>query len=209
MKELDELLKVMKGRYAGPGVSFGGHQILKALMIIGEGEIGRGRLAKELGIGEGAVRTLIRRMVSRGLVKTGARGCRLSRKGQRIYRAVKELLPTSVRMPRSGRSVDEENFACLVRGGGKVVTSGLAERDEAIKAGATGATTLVFKKGKFVMPRISEDCERDHPDPIWGILRDSLSPRDWDAIIIGSARDRKNAEYGAISAAISLLKRMN
>lgn len=208
MKELEELLKVKRGRYAGPGISFGEHQILKALMVIGEGEIGRGKLSKRLGMGEGAVRTLIKRMVLRGLVKTSARGCRLTRKGERIYKAMKEVMPSSIRVPKSGLSIDEENFALLVKGGGKMVTSGITERDEAIKAGATGATTLVFEKEKFLMPRISNNCERDHPDLIWKILREKLAPEDGDVIIIGSAKDLKGAEYGAIGAAISMLRRI-
>lgn len=43
-------------------------------------------------------------------------------------------------------------FVVLLKKFGFAIKSGIEQRDAAIKMGAKGATTLLFKDGKFVMP---------------------------------------------------------
>jgi len=86
-----------------------------------------------------------------------------------------------------------------------VVTYGLEQRDAAIKAGASGATTLVFSHNRLAMPGTSEDVFQNI-QLIHNMLVSKLKPRENDVIIIGSADDRLTAEFGAKAAVLVLLK---
>jgi hypothetical protein len=80
----------------------------------------------------------------------------------------------------------------------------LEQRDAAIATGARSAITIVFKKRKLIIPAISEDVARDFPSvfrQITGLLR----LKENDAVVIGSADNWSQAEYGAWAAAWSLI----
>jgi hypothetical protein len=68
--------------------------------------------------------------------------------------------------------------------------------------GATGATTLLFKDNKFVMPANSNDSLKKGPR-VRRMLIEKLNPREGDVVIIGSAdSNEKTAEFGAKNAAL-------
>jgi hypothetical protein len=68
--------------------------------------------------------------------------------------------------------------------------------------GATGATTLLFKENKFVMPASSNDSLKKERE-VRRMLVEKLNPRDGDVIIIGSADSNERiAELGAKNAAL-------
>ena len=77
-----------------------------------------------------------------------------------------------------------------------------------IKIGAKGATTLLFKESKFVMPsNTNHDSLQNEPE-ISKLLTRRLNPEEGDAIIIGSDDiHKKSSEFAAKSAA--LLTMMN
>ncbi|MBA3043514.1 DUF4443 domain-containing protein, partial [archaeon] len=85
------------------------------------------------------------------------------------------------------------------------ISSGIEQRDAAIKAGAVGATTIICKKKKLVFPVANYSFETKEP-----VLAESLHskfmPEDNDVIIIGSANSLKMAEEGALAAALELVK---
>jgi hypothetical protein len=55
------------------------------------------------------------------------------------------------------------------------------------------------------MPLVNEDIFRDVPQ-VHERLMSELKPRENDVIVIGSAKDRLAAEFGAIAAALETLK---
>jgi len=71
-------------------------------------------------------------------------------------------------------------------------------------AGAKGATTLVFKNKKLILPTISEDVAQDFPAAFNQITK-TLKLEDNDAVAIGSADTSEKAEHGALAAAWSLI----
>jgi hypothetical protein len=84
------------------------------------------------------------------------------------------------------------------------VKYGLEQRDAAIMAGASGATTLVFIWNSLTMPGTHEDVSKNDPS-----IRSSLSKmdlKDGDVIIIGSADEKIKAELGARAAALELVR---
>lgn len=185
----------------GPAPRFRAFHLWKALLELSRvGPLGRQRLSERLGLGEGSARTLVRALVSWGLVRTDARGMRLTARGRReLQRAHLGLAAVRAR----GICVGERSVAVHVRGAASRVRDGLRQRDEAVMAGADGATTLVLRGGRLIMPP-ETDIDSSCPE-LSRQLRAAFDLRDGDAIIIGSARVSRRAEDGALAAAIDLM----
>jgi len=181
--------------------------VVKALSVIdNQGPVGRSKLAKTLGLGEGSIRTLIRHLEKEGLIEISREGLLLTSSGQSLVSSMMSNLSKSIEIPRGSLTVGAFNMAILVRGAAGVVRTGLEQRDAAIMVGALGATTLIFSGGRMTMPSVNEDVFRDAPR-IRGTLISQLKPQENDVIVIGSAPNRLTAEFGAIAAALETLKR--
>jgi len=194
-------------RAPGLAPSFGQHHVLLALLVLGRvGSMGRMRLGRELGLGEGAVRNLLSRLRGQGLVAADRSGCRLAEKGLKLYRRLRRRLvgPHPVRAGKL--ALDKHACALLIRGGASRVKLGLEQRDEGIKVGGSGVVTLIYAGGKFRIPGGSEDCERDYGGPEWEELRRRLGPREGDAIVVASAPSEERARLAAVAAGASLLR---
>jgi hypothetical protein len=64
--------------------------------------------------------------------------------------------------------------------------------------------TMVFKNNRLIIPSVSMDSERDYPAASREIMR-LMKPKEGDVIIISSANTPKDAEYGALAAAWSII----
>ena len=202
-KKLLESLCYIKA--PGPRPSFSILHILKALEVIAsEGFVGRVRLSRELKLGEGATRTLIDRLKEAGLIKCDKPGCTLTSKGREVWNFLSSKFAVKIDFGESELTVGKWNVAILVRGSYGRVENGMKQRDAAIKAGAKGATTLIFKNGRLLIPNISEDVSKDYPKAFKHIM-DALKPMEGDVVVIGSADEKEAAEYGALAAAWTLL----
>ena len=188
---------------SGPSrmLSFNTAHVLKCLQLLQQNEYAsRAVLAKELGLGEGSIKTLIKHLKANNIIETRKAGCRLTGKGKKLSNNLLAALPAEVEVPMNSITIGKYNHAVLLREYAFAVTSGIEQRDEVIKFGGDGATTLLYKDNKFVMPRTNQDCLSKEPK-----IRDlliKLQPRDSDVIIIGSASNKITAELGAKSAAL-------
>ena len=72
--------------------------------------------------------------------------------------------------------------------------------NEAVRAGASGATSLVFKNGKLIFPGGTTEPDQERLYPLFSVFNIEEN----DLIIIGTAHSYEMAERGAISAALSL-----
>jgi hypothetical protein len=75
----------------------------------------------------------------------------------------------------------------------------LEQRDAAVKAGAKGATTIIFKSGRLVIPSVSDDLSRDYPKTVERLVS-LLQPEENDVIVVAGADSLELAEYGAAAA---------
>jgi len=206
LKTLKIIEKVAETTAPGPSLTFTETHVMKAVELIGErGTVGRVKLAEELGIGEGAVRTLIRHLGDAGLTINSKSGCKLTKLGKQVFVHIKSRVGGPVEVPRNPITVGTYNVAMLVRKAAGVVRYGVEQRDAAVKLGASGATTLIFKNNVPVMPGVEENCFRDAPE-IQRLLTSKLLPEENDVIIIGSADSRIKAELSAKAAALETLK---
>jgi Domain of unknown function (DUF4443) len=94
------------------------------------------------------------------------------------------------------------NYAILIKQMSFAVKSGIEQRDAAIKVGASGATTLLFKHNKFLIPQTNYDALKNE-DQLEKQLIEDLHPHEKDVIIIGTDDfSKKRAEFAAKNAAL-------
>ena len=86
------LEKLTKEKAPGPTASFSAVHLLLAIERVAEKPIGRNRLAKELRIGEGAVRTLLERLREAGLIRTSKTECSLTREGLKLFEQYRSVI---------------------------------------------------------------------------------------------------------------------
>ena len=179
-------------------------QVLKALELISNSGVGRQQLASRLGIGEGSVRTIVRRLTAEELISTTRGGMKLTGKGERLLSDIHGRV-SGYELGQTGVTVGVSDYAVLVRGASRCVKYGVEQRDSALIAGAKGATTLVFDGEEFRIPGVDVSPEKDLTRSLVSVL----GPVKGDVVIIGTADSSVEAEIGAKSSALELLRDCN
>jgi predicted transcriptional regulator len=204
---LQILQDLAKSSGAGPAPVFSHIHIADALLLIGdEGPKGRIELSRQLGLGEGAIRTIIRRLTIARIIATGQEGCQLTRRGVLLYKRLRRKLSRVEAVDPGQLSLDKVSAAIVVRASGRTVKRGVEQRDAAVRAGATGACTLVYKSGTYLMPMADEDWKLSPQDSLGRDLNGLFAPKDNDVIIIASAPEKEIAEHSAMAAALTLVE---
>ena len=202
-------LQTISSRYAPSRIlSFDMAHIFKALQIIeNRGHASRTLLCQELNLGEGAVRTLLKHLKMKELIETSNAGTKMSDEGKRFFAEILSCLPKGCSLPKCSIALGKYNYVVLLKQLSFAAKSGIEQRDASIKMGALGATTLLFSKGRFVMPNtnIMFDPLKKEPS-IYELLVKKLGPVEGDVIIIGSDNiNRQTAELAAKNAALLTL----
>jgi hypothetical protein len=201
---LPVLREVLSSEYKGPRAVFSELHVLRAILALGErGAVGRGKLGSLVGLGQGEVRTLIKRMKEKELIVIEPEGCKLSRKGEREFQNLKEKMPWSSIVKAKSLGIGDRCSAVLVRGALRGVKKGIEQRDAAVRVGARGAFTAVFSRGRFTLPGEGEDCEKGGPRDLWSAAR-SAGPTEGDVLIVAGADSDETAELGTLAAALTL-----
>ena len=182
----------------GPTPKFSMYHIWKAYQIIDtQGPVGRKALADMLQIGEGSTRTILDKMIREGSVENTRRGAVLTDRGKKRFET-SGIMTDAIEL--EGITLGKHNCAVMARGLIDRVRLGCEQRDEAVRAGATGATTLVVRDNKVVFPGDNDFPDQESVAP----LKKMFDLMDGDVIIIGSAFSHEAAEKGAVSAALAL-----
>jgi predicted transcriptional regulator len=191
----------------GPAPSFNEAHVVKVLELIGDYKnVGRIRLSKALGLGEGTTRTLLKHLKIEGTIQSSRSGISFSETGKKLFSDLQNKLSKGMDVPSSALTVGRFNIGILVRDSAKAVGSGMEQRDTAIKSGASGATTLVFSSNKLSLPTREENISESMPK-LHDKLVTQFKPKENDVIIVGCGENRELAEIGAKMAAIKLLKK--
>lgn len=170
-----------------------------------EHPIGRYQLGEELELGDGSIRSLVRFLRSRGLIEPRSRqGHQLSEEGRHYCNELSQVLIELAEVPASSFTVDNENIACHLRNQAQYLTDGLAQRDAAKQAGASGATT--FYQGTN-LDVLTMPLDHDLAKTELKMILPSFNLQLGDVIIIGSAQTRIAAQLGAFAAALTLLQK--
>ncbi|MGQ9679927.1 MAG: DUF4443 domain-containing protein [Candidatus Bathyarchaeia archaeon] len=196
------LKQLTKSTGSGLAPAYNEAHVLKAIETIGSlTGIGRKTLSKELGLGEGTVRTLVKRLKEEGILESSRGGMFLTSLGEKILESLRMVMRTT-ELEETALTVGRFNYAVLVKNSSTEIKSGIEQRDAALLAGAKGATTLIFKGGGFHTPGL----KIEFPESISRRLIRILSPENGDVIIIGTADSVLEAEIGAKAAALEIMK---
>ncbi len=191
----------------GPPKQFHSWHLLAAFRLFchSSSPIGRYRLGTELCLGRGSVRSLVRFLRDRGLIKTMDRqGHKISKDGRHHCNILNQTLIKFAEVVQSSYTIDIHNFGCQLRHLAHFVTDGVQQRDAAIQAGASGATTFIQHQNpdSIIMPKNHSIHKMD--------LKTVLSPfslEAGDVLIIGSGTTKITAQLGTLAASITLLKK--
>jgi len=197
------LEEISREKAPGPAPTFSVWHILKTLELAAEKSIGRTKLAEELKIGQGAARTIINRLKVAGLISTSKMGCTLTEKGRKLWEEYKRVLWKKVEIESSELVDAKYSFAILAKNCGHKIKSGIEQRDAAVKVGAKGAVTIIFKNGQLIIPSVSADFAVNFPKTAEHIIK-VLQPEENDVIVISGADSIDLAEYGVTAAAWTL-----
>ncbi len=205
MKALKILKELAMEKAAGPTPSFTQLDLARAIEIIGSEHIGRNKLSARLGLGEGATRTLIDRLLEAQLIRISKLGCELTRNGQSILNELNAKLGAKRKVALSSVTVGDYNFGILVKGAANRIKSGIEQRDAAVRAGAKGAVTFVVKHGELVMPHSAGSTHR-RQENVARTIKETFEPDENDVIIIAGGDSEQYAEEGAMAAAWVLIE---
>ena len=183
----------------GPIPKFSDYHIWKALDCLSKNKpVGRKKLAQLLNIGEGSTRTILGILQEHGLIDIDKNGVSVNKKGTGCYNS---MTMDVKHVDMGGLTIGEFDCAVRIPKIARRVKYGCEERDMAIKAGATGAPTLICSNDRLIFPGSGYALEPQ----IGEILRKSLAIRNEDVIIIGTADTPDMAEEGAVMSGLSLL----
>jgi DNA-binding PadR family transcriptional regulator len=204
-KELIQLSETADGKVSP---AFKPHHAAVALMMIGrEAPLGRYELCQNMSIGEGSVRTLLKRFTENGYIAPdGRQGQRLTSKGKTLFDQISNDIPSGLFLDVAPLVMFGKAFANLVKNKASEVTDGVRQRDEAIIQGGygeAGATTLVYKNGSLLIPPGDYHVILQYESE--GVLIiESLRPSDEDVIVIGSSNDPNLAREVSMAAVMTL-----
>jgi predicted transcriptional regulator len=206
-QEFVALAEPVDGRVAP---SFEPHHVAVAFILIGrEQPLGRYELCKRMSIGEGTVRTLLKRLTESNLITAVSRqGQKLTEEGQELYNRITEDIPIGLSLPLINLAVFGHSFVNRVSGKGDAVTDGIRQRDEAVikgGAGQAGATTLVMKDGVLVIPPDDFKILLLYEDEAL-LISESLRGEDGDAVVIGTAVSENLAREVSMAAVMTLFE---
>ncbi len=166
--------------------------------------MGRRALSTALDIKDGVVRGLLERLSESGVVSVTETGVQLSKTGKQSLRrflrqlSVKEILA----LEESDLVGEGHAMGVHVSRRYKSGMTGIAQRDEAIKAGAGGSIIVASVGGKLVVPPDNRTLAALAPKEN-ARLRNELKLSNNDLIIIGFGRDASHALAGALAAVLS------
>ncbi len=203
--ELTNLLNTTNRQ--GPPTQFHPWHLIAAFYIFCQiiTPIGRYQLGAELELGGGSIRSLIRFLRDRGLIEPVQRqGHQLSSEGKRHCETLNHVLIKLVELPQTSYTIDVYNYGCHLRQLAHLVTDGVQQRDAAMRAGASGATTFIQDSDSDTLIMAKE--HRVLKSDLIEVLK-SFSLEFGDVLIIGSGSSRILAQLGALAATLTLLRK--
>jgi len=155
----------------------------------------RQRLAKELELGEGTVRTILKALKSKKLLNSTKRGHFLSKKGYELMAIICKVIDAPKIVTLQDIYPEFKKTGVLVKD-----ASSLKEiyrfRDIAVKNGAEGALILRFTSRLFAP---ESDYEYDYKE-----IEKQFRLHENDVLILSFSKNNRSAENGALAAAIEL-----
>jgi len=188
----------------GPSAAYASPHILKLIMLLDKREsMGRIALSKALEVGEGTVRTMVKKLVESGIIEVDSiGGCTLTERGRYLAAELNGFIVSSSSLDLRSLGIEMPSHALQVRAA--ISNTSLTKlRDVAVKSGAEGMVIFQYKGGTLAFPMMTDDASAAYPEIAYQI-RARFELREGDAILVAFAERAVNAEIGALGAAIYL-----
>ena len=121
--------------------------VLKALQLIEtRGHISRNLLCKELNLGEGSIKTLVKHLKIQNIIETSNAGTRLSSEHKKYFAKLLSCIPAECTIPVCSIAIGKFNYAVLLRLQRFTIKSGIEQRDGSDKDGSDRRYHAVIQK---------------------------------------------------------------
>ncbi|WP_297513091.1 DUF4443 domain-containing protein [Thermococcus sp.] len=168
-----------------------------AVLFLMKNPVGRKTISELIDLGEGSVRTLLRKLSRMELIESSQRGHVLSDRGREL---VERLSQAFSEVHAVGKVEGFPAYALIVKDPPEFKSIEL--RDEAIRFFAKGAMILVVKNGEVVFPEDGRPLRETMPE-----LAEKLSvlgPEEGDMVIVTWAENPADAMKSAYHVAVFL-----
>ncbi|MBP1911055.1 DUF4443 domain-containing protein [Thermococcus stetteri] len=171
--------------------------VIAVLFLLKE-PIGRKAIAETLDLGEGSVRTLLKKLDWIGVIDSAQRGHFLSKTGKKLLEELRNLFSETHFV---GKVDGMPAYAIVVKNPPQFKSIEL--RDEAIRFFAKGAMILVVKNGEPVFPEDGRPL-RDTMEELAENIKEVLNFSDGDLIVVTWAENPSDAMKSAYHVAVTL-----
>jgi len=182
--------------------------ILLLIIIRREGPVGRYRLKEMLDLShrEGLVRLMLTDLKREGYLKTSKSGSELTVIGhahiEHIFKKNDILAIKELNLQPFG--IESNSFIIHLQN--HPISKPVVElRDISVKAGASGAIILLFKKERLIVPTVYSDLSLDHPE-LANTLLYNFDLSEEDALIICFSKNKWRALEGCLAVTLFLSK---
>jgi len=205
---LEQLEEVSKPKKRGAKPSFTPIDIILLIRTVGiHGLISRAKLSEELGIGEGAIRTMIRYLKSLNVIKVIRSGISLDKKGQEIFKTLANSISFESFFDEkklNGLALSKYNYLIVLKNKANKIKKGIEERDIAIRFGTKALISLIYKDKDIKFPdgfQLGEEYSS-----FKRFLMEMIKLEENDVILISCSDEKISAIKGAYSVLYHLLK---
>ena len=201
-QQVRTLQNIVSRKGSSKVLTFSVPHVFKALQMLYENEyVSRSSFCKNLHMGEGAVKTMIMHLKEESVVGSTKSGTFLTVKGKNFIKNILEIVFAECDIKKCQIARGRFNHAVILKNYSFATKTGVEQRDYTILYGASGATTLLYKDGRFVFPNESIDCLVSDKKTRSTLLNE-MHPKNGDMIIIASASDPFVAEIAAKNSAL-------
>lgn len=194
-------MKIIDEPQFGPMFRFNDANVYWALHLLSGGRrLGRKRLAEEVGVGEGSMRRIIETLKEWEFIEIRQTGITITKAGLSFLNQI-PIRPVSVFI--EGSVLGKYQQGVLVLGRADRVVNGMEQRDEGIKVGGEGCTTIVIRDGALMIPP-DWNLDEKTPEKAYAIRKETGMTQD-DALIIGGGDTEVSAVEAAVSAALAMI----
>lgn len=190
----------------GAAPSFSEIHVVRTLLILGNKKAGRKALVQELGLGEGSVRTILKKLKREGFIVSDRLGHKLTEKGGNNVRRYLQRFshPLQFKLKGIESLTGEGMHHCLivVYNVAHTIRSGMEQRDTAFSAGASGALALVYSENRLRLPM--QDVDLFDFSQVAEKLKD-LTLKEGDVVVVSFGESYALAENGAVAIALDLI----
>jgi len=200
--------EIAKPKKRGAKPSFTPIDVLLMIRIVDKYYlISRTKISKELEIGEGAIRTMVRHLKHSHIIEVIRSGIRLNSKGKDIAKILNDIILYEGFIEEKvlyKLALAKFNYLMILKKLAHKIKKGIEERDIAIKYGTQALVTLIFKQNSILFPDgypLGEEYAKFKE-----FLLKEINLSDNDVILISCSEKSISAIRGAYSVLYHFLK---